>query len=118
MSNESGSVSFKLTARLPFVVEKKAKWYLAGCSVLDVYSQGNTEEEAVNNLKEAVSLFLETCIEMGTLYEVMKKCGFQIFESSSTTEKKYKNRPNEKMMDVPLELFYEQMKGQPGRCHA
>jgi len=49
--------------------------YVSHCYPLDVCSQGNTEEEAANNLSEAIQIFLSTCYEMGTLNEVLKECG-------------------------------------------
>ena len=36
-----------------------------------------TEEEAANNLNEAVQIFLSTCYEMGTLNAVLKECGLK-----------------------------------------
>ena len=50
--------------------------YVSYCPVLDVYSQGYTEEEAVKNLHEALSLFLLNCFERGVLEDVMKQSGF------------------------------------------
>ena len=41
------------------ILEKEGDGYVALCPELDVASQGNTTQEAVANLKEAVELFLE-----------------------------------------------------------
>ena len=41
------------------ILEKEGDGYVALCPELDVASQGNTTEEAIANLKEAVELFLE-----------------------------------------------------------
>ncbi len=49
---------------------------VASCPPLDVYSQGKTEAQAKKNLVEALSLFLESCHERGTLDAVLKECGF------------------------------------------
>ena len=49
--------------------------YLSSCPALDVFSQGDTEEDAVNHLLDAVHGFLETCLEMGTLDEVLAEAG-------------------------------------------
>lgn len=49
--------------------------YVSHCDPLDVCSQGNTEEEAVKNLNEAIQIFLSSCYEMGTLNEVLMECG-------------------------------------------
>ena len=46
------------------------------CPALDVYSQGDTKEEALSNLREAVQLFISSCYERGTLADVLKDSGF------------------------------------------
>ena len=52
--------------------------YIAHCPALDVFSQGETEAAAVENLAEALQLFVESCRERGTLDAVLKECGFQV----------------------------------------
>ena len=42
------------------IIEREDDVYVALCPELDVASQGSTIEEATNNLKEAVELFLES----------------------------------------------------------
>lgn len=42
------------------IVEKEGKLYVALCPTLDIASQGKTIESALANLKEAVSLYVET----------------------------------------------------------
>jgi len=41
------------------ILEREGDGYVALCPEVDVASQGNTTQEAVENLKEAVELFLE-----------------------------------------------------------
>lgn len=41
------------------VVTKGQKYYVSICPELDIASQGKTVEEALENLKEAVELYLE-----------------------------------------------------------
>lgn len=41
------------------IIRKGEEQYVALCPELDVVSQGYTIDEALNNLKEAVELFLE-----------------------------------------------------------
>lgn len=50
---------FQFTA----VIEKEGDGYISLCPELDIASQGETVEEASENLKEAVELFLETASE-------------------------------------------------------
>ena len=40
-------------------INKEGKWYVSKCLELGVVSQGKTIEEATENLKEAVELYLE-----------------------------------------------------------
>lgn len=61
---------------VPFCLEQEDDVIVASCPMIDVASQGNTEEEAKKNLSEAIGLFFVTCIEMGTFSDVLKQCGF------------------------------------------
>lgn len=45
------------------IIEREDDMYLALCPELDVASQGVSIEEAKENLKEAIELFLETASE-------------------------------------------------------
>lgn len=65
------------TVQLPAQVKKSGKWYISYCSILDVHSQGETEKKALDNLVEALRLFLVSCFERGTLDEVLADCGFK-----------------------------------------
>ncbi len=42
------------------IIKKGEKQFVALCPELDVVSQGHTIEKALDNLKEAVELYLET----------------------------------------------------------
>jgi len=42
------------------IIEREDKQYVALCPELDIASQGSSIESALENLKEAVDLFLET----------------------------------------------------------
>lgn len=41
------------------VITKEGDYYIASCPELDIASQGKKVEEALNNLKEAIELYLE-----------------------------------------------------------
>lgn len=62
---------------MPIEVRPDEVGYVAGCPSLDVFSQGTTEREAVENLNEALHLFVLSCFERGTLLQVLKDCGFE-----------------------------------------
>lgn len=42
------------------IIEREGDGYVSLCPELDIASQGNTIEEARNNLREALALFFET----------------------------------------------------------
>lgn len=45
---------------LTAIIERESDGYVALCPEVDVASQGDTVEEATNNLREAVELFFES----------------------------------------------------------
>ena len=45
--------------------------WVTGCSVLDIFSQGKNPKEAKRCLEEAISLWVEDCLERGTLEEAL-----------------------------------------------
>ncbi len=71
--------------------------FVSHCPEFDVFSQGETEKSAIENLKEAVELFIETCYECGTLLDVLRESGYQ-FSRESTPIK------DEHMMEIPFSL--------------
>ena len=40
-------------------ITQEDKWFIAQCLEVDVSSQGKSEDEAINNLREALELYLE-----------------------------------------------------------
>jgi predicted RNase H-like HicB family nuclease len=46
--------------QLTAIIEREGGGYVSLCPELDIASQGDTIEEARNNLREAVELFFET----------------------------------------------------------
>ncbi len=101
------------TFRLPFTLKKRKNWILSSCPILDVHSQGPTEEKAVENLREALTLFFVSCFERGTLDEVLKECGFV----STAIDYKMKPQPFENEIDIPIPFYHNQQRRQQ-RCHA
>lgn len=78
MSKFEKSVSLKLEIEFDATIKikKDPVGFVSYCPCLDLWSQGDTEEEAEKNIREAISLFLESCHERGTLDSVLKDCGF------------------------------------------
>ena len=50
----------KHTRQLTAIIEREGDGYVAPCPELDIASQGDTVEEARDNLTEALTLFSET----------------------------------------------------------
>ncbi len=44
---------------LKYIVQKEGKYYVSQCLNVDVSSFGNTVQEAIDNLKEALVLYFE-----------------------------------------------------------
>jgi len=68
--------TFEYTA----VVWREGKNYVSKCPELGVASCGDTIEEATNNLKEAVELYVENAKELNLLEDI---------EDSLTTKEKF-----------------------------
>ena len=50
--------------------------FIASCPPLEVMTQGRTEEEARANLVETCELYIETCLEEGTLDKAIRELGW------------------------------------------
>jgi predicted RNase H-like HicB family nuclease len=49
-----------MTKHLTAIIEREGDGYVSLCAELDIASQGDTVDEARNNLKEALELFFES----------------------------------------------------------
>ena len=58
-------------------LKRSGGWYVAHCPQLDISTQGRTRAEAKKNLAQASELFLESCIERGTLRQALKELGYR-----------------------------------------
>lgn len=101
----------RITIRLSVPIEtfQEGSIHVAGCKPLQVYSQGTTPDEARKNVKEALSLFLVSCLERGTLESVLRDSGFTPDLPSESMEAE--DEP-ETMVHVPLPLISH------GQAHA
>tara|TARA_Y100000031_G_C7958748_1_gene264955 strand:+ start:104 stop:391 length:288 start_codon:yes stop_codon:yes gene_type:complete len=55
------------------LVNEKEGGYSAIATDLEVASQGESVEEALNNLKEAVELYVESSVELGIMDQVLER---------------------------------------------
>ena len=109
------TITVQFNLHLPASVTKKRKWFVASCPILDVHSQGETEEQAKKNLAEALALFFISCHERGTLDAILKECGFMPLYPSSPP-KKMSLIPESEYINVPIP-FYVKLNNRQ-RCHA
>lgn len=59
------------------IIFKEGKTYVSYSPELDVSSCGDTVDQARENLKIAVRLFLEEAEKMGTLEDILIEAGYQ-----------------------------------------
>ncbi|MGO9017299.1 MAG: type II toxin-antitoxin system HicB family antitoxin [Syntrophobacteraceae bacterium] len=98
-------IQITFTAKLPIQIKKKAKWFVASCPVLDVSSQGETEEVAKKNIVEALYMFLRSCLERGTLDAVLKQCGFKSMVVQDEDIGPAESPAGQEYVDIPLHLL-------------
>jgi predicted RNase H-like HicB family nuclease len=65
-----------MTLEMTIRIWREGKHFIAHALPLDVSSAGDTPESARTALEEAVSLFVATAREHGTLDEVLEECGY------------------------------------------
>ena len=90
-----------ITFRLPYRVEREDDVWVASCDALDVVSQGDDREDAGRMLAEALQLFLEGCLESGTLDDVLRESGFEPAGEEGAVD----DDDGEDYLDVPLSLL-------------
>ena len=93
------TLGMEMRCKLPASVKKEGKYFISCCPVLDVYSQGTTEKEALHNLAESLSLFFVSCFKRGTLDKVLKDSGFK---ATSKLPKKKPTFDHFKSIDFPI----------------
>lgn len=91
----SNRIRFELA--VPAEVREDGDHFVSLCPPLDVYSQGPSEEAALDNLVEALQLFVESCFARGTLDQVLKDCGFEPDSDPGSIE-------GQRLIQVPFPL--------------
>ena len=93
------------------VIKKENDQYVATCPEFDVSSFGETVEEANDNLKEAISLYLEGIEELNILNQIFKEKSIATYISKPKSiannykfEKKLSNQPFIKKEPLQLAL--------------
>jgi predicted RNase H-like HicB family nuclease len=76
-----------LSFDLQCTLKKEAEGlWVAGCPLLDLYSQGTSEDDAKKSLEEAIGLWVKSCIERGTLDQALRECGFHAVSAGADPE--------------------------------
>ena len=77
--------------------------YIAACKPLDVASQGDTPEEARENCREALMMFISTCYVRGTLDQVLRDAGYVL--SAQGDERRTSTKD---VLPVPMTLVKDE----------
>ena len=80
-------MAFSKMLILKHIIKKEKSCYSSYCPELDICSQGKTVEEANNNLKEEVALYLDTIEELGTREKIFKERKITLYSIKSKQQK-------------------------------
>lgn len=92
----------KVSYTLPVCTEQEGDLVVASCLLLDIHSQGENEQEAIDSLAEALQLFFETCQERGTLDAVLRDCGLKRVDADNAERVDTDNTDGRRNVDVSL----------------
>ena len=66
----------RLKASIPVCFLKEQQSFVAYSPAIDLSTCGKSLEDAKKNFAEAFDIFIEECVKMGTLNEVLESCGW------------------------------------------
>ena len=72
---------------IEFYIFQEEGSYIAYCPALDLSTCAATYNEAISNFYEAFQLYIECCVESGTLYEDLDEHGWKLQKSNITPPK-------------------------------
>ncbi len=72
----------QLQFNLPVEIFKEGTYFIARTPALDLAVQGKTEEEVRNRFVDAVVLFFEELVNLGTINEVLGELGWKKVQSN------------------------------------
>ena len=101
------------TIKVPIEIIKRNNVYVACCPILDVNSQGENEANAIENIKDAIQLFLISCFERGVLDKALKERGF-----TPQHEPFHKESPLSHIITIDVPLYLIKSDKVSEICHA
>jgi predicted RNase H-like HicB family nuclease len=72
------SDTVEIAVRLRCFVRHENGYWVSGCPSLDVYSQAESADGAKAALREAVELWVESCLERGSLEQALREVGWHL----------------------------------------
>ena len=110
-------VKATINFRLPYKVQQEEDLFVSCCPVIDVVSQGTTQQESMENLVEAISLFFEECFYAGTLLDVLKQSGFAPHHPEADKQVVFRQFEDDlDYLEVPVPLLAEFTNGETRIC--
>lgn len=85
---QKGAMKFRIDCKLSagMKFDDAAGVHVAWCPALDVYSQGESENEAKAAIESAVLMYIKNCVRRGVLESVLKERGFSVSDRPRKTE--------------------------------
>ena len=67
--------------QFPIIIEKDKDGYYASCpSLIGCSTQGDSYEETLNNIKDAIELYVQDCLEDKEIILVSENVSFQMID--------------------------------------
>ena len=66
-------------------LDKEVGRWVAGSPTLDVWSSGQTPQEALSRASQAIILFLNEATEMGTVWQILSKAGIDLLSTPTAS---------------------------------
>ena len=77
--------------------------WLAWCPSLDISSQAESQDQALQALQEAVQLWFESCLERGVLREALLETNFKLAHSGAKSQNQVSIREKNEI-ERPIEV--------------
>lgn len=75
-SNSSNQEEYRIA--IDYYIFREDENYIAYCPSLDISTSGKDYVDAIKNFYERFQIYIDTCVEMGTLWEDLQEHGWKI----------------------------------------